>query len=101
MHQDQASSKGAGENCPPAPGAASSQPEVNVHVIRWVRNPQLEVGGPTAHWLRPEKLVELTMEGRNFTALADSGNQVNTITPALVQQCGFPVLPLETLWTTR
>ena len=49
------------------------------------------------HWLRPETLVELTMEGRNFTALADSGSQVNTIMPALVQQCGFPVLPLEDL----
>ena len=42
-------------------------------------------------------LVELTMEGRNFNALVDSGSQVNTITPALVQQCGFPVLPLEDL----
>ena len=55
------------------------------------------MGGPTAHWLGPEALVELTMEGRNFTALADSGSQVNTITPALVQQYGFPVLPLEDL----
>ena len=27
----------------------------------------------------------------------DSGSQVNTITPTLVQQCGFPVLPLEDL----
>ena len=42
-------------------------------------------------------LVELTIEGRNFNALADSGSQVNTITPALVQQYGFPVLPLEDL----
>ena len=42
-------------------------------------------------------LVELTMEGRNFNALADSGSQVNTITPILVQQYGFPVLPLEDL----
>ena len=42
-------------------------------------------------------LVELTMEGRNFTALADSGSQVNMIMPALVQQYGFPVLPLEDL----
>ena len=49
------------------------------------------------HWLRPEMLVELTVEGRNFTALADSGSQVNMITPALVQQCGFPVLTLEDL----
>ena len=86
-----------GENGSPTPGATSSQPEVNVHVIRQVRNPRLEVGRPTAHWLRPETLVELTIEGRDFTALADSGSQVNTITLALVQQYGFPVLPLEDL----
>ena len=66
-------------------------------MIGWVRNPQLEVGGPTAHWLRPETLVELTMEGRNFTTLVDSGSQVNMIMPTLVQQYGFPVLPLEDL----
>ena len=47
--------------------------------------------------LGPETLVELTVEGRNFTALADSGSQVNIITPTLVQQYGFPVLPLEDL----
>ena len=96
-YQDQASSKGAGENGSPVPGATSSRPEVNVCMIRWVQNPWLEVGGPTAHWLGPETLVELTVEGRDFTALADSGSQVNTITPALVQQYGFPVLPLEDL----
>ena len=96
-HQDQASSKEAGENGFPVPGATSSQPEVNVHVIRWIQNPRLEVGGPTVHWLGSEMLVELTMEGRNFAALADSGSQVNTIMPTLVQQCGFPVLHLEDL----
>ena len=37
------------------------------------------------------------MEGRNFNALADSGSEVNMITPTLVQQYGFPVLPLEDL----
>ena len=68
-----------------------------LHVIRRVQNQQLEVEGPTAHWLGPKTLVELTMEGRNFTALADSGSQVNTITPALVWQYGFPVLCLEDL----
>ena len=78
-------------------GAMSSQPEVNVRMIGRVRNPWLEAGGPTVHWLRPETLVELTVEGRNFTALVDSGSQVNTIMPALVQQCGFPVLPLVNL----
>ena len=66
-------------------------------MIGQMRNPLLEAGGPTSHWLRPEMLVELTMEGRNFNALADSGSQVNTITPALVLQYGFPVLPLEDL----
>ena len=96
-HQDQANSKGAGESSPPALGSASSRPEVNVRVIGWIRNPQLEAGGPTSHWIRPETLVELTVEGRNFYTLANSGSQVNTITPALVQQYGFPVLPLEDL----
>ena len=42
-------------------------------------------------------LVDLTIEGRNVSALADSGSQMNTITPTLVQQYGFPVLPLEDL----
>ena len=37
-------------------------------------------------------LVDLTIEGRNVNTLADSGSQVNTITPTLVQQYGFPVL---------
>ena len=53
--------------------------------------------GPTAHWIEPEMLVDLMIEGRNVKALADSGSQVNTITPAFIQQCGFPVLPLVDL----
>ena len=57
----------------------------------------MEAGGPTSHWMGLETLVELTVEGRNFNALVDSGGQVNTITPALVQQYGFLVLPLEDL----
>ena len=55
------------------------------------------VGGPTAHWIGPETLVNLMIEGRNVNALVDSGSQVNTIMPAFVQQCGFPVLPLVDL----
>ena len=86
-----------GESSPPAPGSGSSQPEVNVRMIRQIQNPQLEVGGPTSHWIGPETLVELTMEGKNFNTLVDSGSQVNMITPTLVQQYGFPVLPLEDL----
>ena len=55
------------------------------------------MGGPISHWIGPETVVDLTIEGRNINALADSGSQVNTITPALVQEYGFPVLPLEDL----
>ena len=60
-------------------------------------DPLLEVGGPAAHWIGPEMLVDLTIEGRNVNALADSGSQLNTITPTFVQHYGFPVLPLEDL----
>ena len=66
-------------------------------MIGQIQNPQWEAGGPTSHWIGPEMLVELTMEGRNFNALVNSGSQVNMITPTLVQQYGFPVLPLEDL----
>ena len=66
-------------------------------MIRWIWDPLLEVGGPASCWIGPETLVDLTVEGRDIHALADSGSQVNTITPTLVQQYGFPVLPLEDL----
>ena len=66
-------------------------------MIGWIRNPLLEVGGPTSHWIRPEMLADLTIDGRNVNALTNNGNQVNTITPTLVQQYGFPVLLLEDL----
>ena len=70
---------------------------MNVHITGQIRDPLLEVGGPVSHWIGPETLVDLTIEGRNVNALVDSGSQVNTITPAFVQQYGFPVLPLEDL----
>ena len=60
-------------------------------------DPLLEVGGPAAHWIGPETLVDLMIEGRNVNALADSGSQVNTIMPAFKQHYGFPVLLLEDL----
>ena len=37
------------------------------------------------------------IEGRKVNALEDSGSQVNTIMPAFIQQCGFPILPLVDL----
>ena len=60
-------------------------------------DPLLVVGVPTAHWIGPEMLVDLMIEGRNVNALVDRGSQVNTITPTFVWQCGFPVLPLVDL----
>ena len=96
-HWEQVNSKGVGESSLPAPRSVNIRSEVNVCVIRWIRNPLLEVGGPASHWIGPETLVNLTIEGRNVNALADSGSQVNTITPTLVQQYGFPVLPLGDL----
>ena len=60
-------------------------------------DPLLVAGGPAAHWIRPETLVDLMIEDRNVNALGDSGSQVNTIMPAFMQQYGFPVLPLEDL----
>ena len=54
-------------------------------------------GGPISHWIRPETLVDLTIEGRNVNDLADSCSQVNTMMPTFMQQYGFPVLPLEDL----
>ena len=70
---------------------------MNVHVTGRIWDPLLEVGGPAAHWIRPEMLVDLMIESRNVNALADSGSQVITIMPTFVQQYGFPVLPLEDL----
>ena len=70
-------------------------------MIGWIWNPLLEVGGPTSHWIGPEMLVDLTIEGRDVNTLMDSGSQVNMITPTLVQQYGFPILLLEDLWTTH
>ena len=55
------------------------------------------MGAPAACWIRPEMLVDLTIEGRNVNALVDSGSQVNTIMPTFVLQYRFPVLPLEDL----
>ena len=66
-------------------------------MVTWVWDPLLEAGGPILHWIRPETLVDLTIEGRNVNALADSGSQVNTIAPTLVQQYQFPILLLKDL----
>ena len=57
----------------------------------------LIANGPTAHWVNPETLVGLWVEGREVDTLADSGSQVNTVMPGYVCQHEFPVLPLHDL----
>ena len=52
---------------------------------------------PTAHWLGPETLASLKIEGHEVNALADSGSQVNTVMPSYVHQHEFPILPLGDL----
>ena len=53
--------------------------------------------GPTAHWIGPEMLVDIVVEGREAIALVDSSIQVNIMTPAYVKCHKFPILPLEEL----
>ena len=53
--------------------------------------------GQTAHWVGPETLVVLWVEGREVDILADSGSQVNTVMPSYVCQHEFPMLPLHDL----
>ena len=96
-HQEQLNAKGAGKNNLPTPRMMSQRPEVGVRVTGQSWDLLLVVGGPAAHWIGPETLVDLMIEGRNVNALADSGSQVSIIMPAFVRQCGFPVLPLVDL----
>ena len=56
--------------------------------------------GPTVHWIDPETLVGLWVEGREVDTLADSGSQVNTVMPSYVCQHEFPVLLLCDFVTT-
>ena len=53
--------------------------------------------GPTAHWIGPKMLVDIVVEGREAIAFADSGSQVNIMTPTYVKHHSFPILLLEEL----
>ena len=58
--------------------------------------PSLETG-PMTRWVGPETLVDVMLEGCEVSALADSGSQVNTMTPEFMQEWGYLVLPLDGL----
>ena len=68
-----------------------------MHGWREPETPLHSVDGPTTNWLGPETVVKLVVEGCEVNTLADSGSQVNTMTPEFVTQNGWPVLPLEDL----
>ena len=70
---------------------------MNICLIGHVQDAWCKVGGPASHWIGPETLVDLTIDGRDVVTLVDSSSQVNTMMPASVQQHGFLVLPLEDL----
>ena len=53
--------------------------------------------GPIACWIGPEMLVDIVVDGREAITLADSGSQVNIMTPTYVRCHEFPILPLEEL----
>ena len=53
--------------------------------------------GPTAHWVGPETLVSLKVEGHEINTLADSGSQVNMLMLGYVHQHEFSVLLLGVL----
>ena len=57
----------------------SSRLEVNACVIGRVRNPWLEAGGPTAHWLGPEMLVETPEEGASGGSPEGSIDELVTV----------------------
>ena len=56
----------------------------------------LETGSMT-RWVGLEMLVDVMLEGCEVLALADSGSQVNTMTPEFIQEWGYLVLPLDGL----
>ena len=97
LPRDRSASRGT---CPKEPITPSCEEEsiaVNAWVVGAGNSTSLFVDGPTTNWLGPEAVVKLVVEGCEVNTLADSGSQVNTVTPEFVTQNGRPVLPLEDL----
>ena len=80
-------------------GTCPNQPleGVMAHIATSCHASSLFSNGPTTHWLGPETLVCLKIEGCEVNALADSSSQVNNVTPIYMHQHEFPILPLRDL----
>ena len=70
---------------------------MSVQVVTMCHTSSLFADGPTTHWLGPETLVSLWVEGRETNTFADSSSQVNMVMPSYVHQHEFPVLLLQDL----
>ena len=63
--------------------------EVTVHVATMCHASSLFNDGPTMHWVGPETLLSLVVEGQEVKALADSGIQVNMVMLSFVPCSAF------------
>ena len=71
--------------------------EVSAQVATKHHTSSLFANGPTAHWIGPETLVRLWVEGREVNALIDSCSQVNMVTPGYVHRC-MTLLIILSIW---
>ena len=88
------------ETCPKEPITPSHEEEsiaVNAWVVGAANSTSLFVDGPTTNWLGPEAVVKLVVEGCEVNTLADSGSQAKTVTPELITENRWQVLPLKDL----
>ena len=72
-------------------------PELATRITSYQKVAQALEMGFTTRWVGPETLVDVMLEGCEILALADSGSQVNMMTPEFVQERGYLVLPLDRL----
>ena len=79
------------------PAPKESSPKWQVQVGTTCHPSSFHNSGPTAHWISPEMLVDIVVEGREAITLAYSSSQVNIVTPMYVKHQEFPILPLEEL----
>ena len=97
LPRGRSASRGTHPKEPITPSHEEESVAVNVWVAEAGNSTSLFVDGPTTNWLGPEAVVKLVVEGCEVNALADSGSQVNAMTPEFVTQNGWLVLPLEDL----
>ena len=94
-HKDHLNSKGWARKTGHLP--QRPKPQLTTRVASYPEVASTVETGPTMRWVGPETLVDMVLEGCKALALADSGSQVNTMTPEFVQERGYPVLPLSGL----